>query len=77
MAKTWIVGVAGAIGTAALVLMPCCLPAQGSLEDRKKASLRKPFLANAPWVSSLERAKADARETGKLIFGYFSRSYAP
>lgn len=48
-----------------------------SLEDRLEKKLEKPFAKNAAWVLDLETAKTKAKETGKPIFAYFTRSYAP
>jgi hypothetical protein len=47
-----------------------------SLEERLEEKLNKPFAKNAPWVLDFDEAKKQATE-GKVIFAYFSRSYAP
>lgn len=52
-------------------------PSQDDLKERFEAKLKKPFLSAAPWITDYDAAKKDALESGKLIFGYFTRSYAP
>ena len=63
----------------ALVLL-CAVAAAAraeSLEERLEAKLKKPFASNAAWVHDFAQAKKLAAEQGKVIFAYFSRSYAP
>lgn len=48
-----------------------------SLEEKLEAKLKKPFAANAAWVLEFAEAKKQAAEKGRVIFAYFSRSYAP
>jgi hypothetical protein len=50
-------------------------PAQ--LIERKLQKLDAPFLKNGDWTTSFADAKKRAKEEGKLIFGYFTRSYSP
>lgn len=52
-------------------------PSQTQLEGRKKKKLAEPFLKNARWITDYDAAKQEARRSGKLIFAYFTRSYAP
>jgi len=62
------------------LLLLCALAATAraeSLEEKLEAKLKKPFASNAAWVLSFADAKKQAAENGKIIFGYFSRSYAP
>ena len=42
---------------------------------RKK--LKSNFIKNADWVLDYDAAKKQAKESGKVLFAYFSRSYAP
>lgn len=63
----------------ALALL-CALAATAraeSLEEKLEAKLKKPFAGNAAWVLDFGGAKKLAAEKGKVIFAYFSRSYAP
>lgn len=48
-----------------------------SFEEKLEAKLKKPFASNAAWVLDFDDAKKRAKEHGKVIFAYFSRSYAP
>ena len=54
--------------------------AQGSQEEFKKKLEKKldaPFLKNAGWEMDYDKARRKAKKDGKLIFAYFTRSYAP
>jgi hypothetical protein len=51
------------------------LPAQ-SLEEKRDAKLAEPWLQNASWVTDYDKARSLAKESGKLLFGYFTRSYS-
>ena len=44
---------------------------------RFEAYMRKDYLTKAPWVLDYAEARARARREKKLIFVYFTRSYAP
>jgi len=48
-----------------------------SMEERLAAKLKKPFLKNAAWVHDFAEAKRKAKAENKVIFAYFTRSYAP
>lgn len=50
--------------------------AQG-LEANLEKKLAKPFFENAAWITDFAEAKRKAKELGKPIFAYFTRSYAP
>jgi hypothetical protein len=70
-----------ALAAALTAALPAQGPAQGpdqqQLIAQRDAKLRSAFLKQADWVLSYEEARAVAGETGKPIFAYFSRSYAP
>ena len=53
--------------------------AQDQAEFRAKleAKLGLPFISHGNWLLDFDQAKAKAKEEGKVIFVYFSRSYAP
>lgn len=62
------------------VLSLCVLAAAAraqSFEEKLEEKLKKPFASNAEWALSFAEAKKLAGEKGKVIFAYFSRSYAP
>jgi len=48
-----------------------------TFEDLYQKKLEKDFFKNAAWVLDYDQALAKAKESKKLIFVYFSRSYAP
>jgi len=50
---------------------------QAELVESKKQKLAGAWLKKAPWILGFDAAKAESRETGKPIFAYFTRSYAP
>ena len=52
--------------------------AQGqSLEEKYEKKLAKEFMKKIEWTLTLEEAQKKSKETGKPIFGYFTRSYSP
>ena len=48
-----------------------------SNEEKYQQKLQKEFMKKIEWTHSLEDAMKKSKETGKPIFGYFTRSYAP
>ena len=69
---------AAAVASAGLLL--AATTSAQSQEDYKKLrdkKLAKHFLKNGKWFTNYEEALAEARKTNKLIFGYFTRSFAP
>ena len=65
------------IASLAFVLLLCGTAAGQSLEEKYQGKLNKAFMKKVSWYTSLEEAQKKAKETGKPIFGYFTRSYAP
>ena len=61
---------------AALLATASALQAQ-SLEEKRDAKLKSEFLKKAAWTTDYDAALAEAKKTGKPIFGYFTRSYSP
>jgi hypothetical protein len=51
--------------------------AQDGLEAKRDKKLQSPFLKSAPWITDFTKAREESKRTGKPIFGYFTRSYAP
>lgn len=43
---------------------------------RRDAKLAAPFLKNGTWVTDYDTARERAAKEGKLIFAYFTRSFA-
>lgn len=46
------------------------------LVAKKQAKLEKPFLKNAKWFTDYDKARAAAKKSKKVIFTYFTRTYA-
>jgi hypothetical protein len=63
--------------TLTLGLLLCAAVQAQSNEEKFQEKLAKPFVKNAAWILDFDKAKAEAVQSGKLIFGYFTRSYAP
>ena len=47
------------------------------LRAKLEEKLEQKFVSFGGWVTDYEAARAKARESGKILFTYFSRSYAP
>ena len=66
---------------AALLVLGMASPALAQSPEQLKAlkdkKLAGAWLKNAGWITDYDAAKAKAAESGKLMFGYFTRSYAP
>ena len=52
-------------------------PTQEELTQRLEAKLGEAWLKKVDWVLDYDEALAAAKKQNKLIFGYFTRSYAP
>ena len=50
---------------------------QAELVKLRAKKLQAEFLTKAPWQLDFSKAQAAAQGEQKLIFGYFTRSYAP
>ena len=55
------------------------LPGQDNdlLIARFDKKIAESWVKNAEWITDFAVAKATAKKTGKPIFAYFTRSYAP
>jgi hypothetical protein len=64
-------------------LLATLLPAQRqerSQDEYKRLrdeTLAKEVFKKAPWLQDYDKARETAKTEGKLIFAYFTRSYAP
>lgn len=68
----------GALALMATASVPAF--AQGNdeaMKAKKAKKLAAGWVTNNPWVQDYDAAMAKAEESNKLIFGYFTRSYAP
>jgi len=64
------------VATLALGLCVVAL-AEESLEQKRDKKLKSEYLKKAAWITDYDKARAEAEKSGKLIFAFFSRSYAP
>jgi hypothetical protein len=48
-----------------------------SLEEKRDKKFASEFLKKAAWHTDYDKAREEAKKTGKPIFGYFSRSFSP
>ena len=64
------------IACAAFAAAPAAQDA-AELERRYQHKLEARFLERVEWVTDLELAKQRAQAEDRLIFAYFTRSYAP
>ena len=69
----------GLLSLGLLAFAPAATAQDGSqeLRDNYKHKLEKEFVSKIEWVQSYDQARASAKKQGKLVLGYFSRSYAP
>jgi len=51
-------------------------PTQQDLVAKRAEKLAKDFLKKADWITDYDQARAAAKKSDKLIFAYFTRSYA-
>ncbi|MBI3270290.1 MAG: hypothetical protein HYZ53_14870 [Planctomycetes bacterium] len=66
----------GALVGALLLTLSATSWAQ-SMEEKRDHKLQSEFLKKAAWFTDYDKARAEAKKTGKVIFAYFTRSYAP
>ena len=50
---------------------------QADLAKLRDKKLKSSFLKKAAWFTDFDKARAKAQKDGKIIFTYFTRSYAP
>ncbi len=63
----------GAILTTGLVAQK----SQEELVALREKKLASEFLQKAKWMTDYDKARAEAKTSKKVIFAYFTRSYAP
>ncbi len=68
-------------GCAAGLLLLSVAPAGNSspddLKDKYAEKLTHAFISHGGWVTDYDKARALAKEQGKVLFVYFTRSYSP
>lgn len=65
---------------AAAALLALALPREARAdtnEEKRDKKLAEGWVTKAPWITDYDRAREEARKSGKPIFAYFTRSYAP
>ena len=67
--------IAGTAVLGAMLAAPAL--AQDGMVAKKEAKLAEAWVKNATWIMDYEEAQAAAAKSGKPIFAYFTRSYAP
>ncbi|MEZ6188840.1 MAG: hypothetical protein R3F62_28030 [Planctomycetota bacterium] len=48
----------------------------GDLQGKLDKKLAEGWIKDPAWITDYDEAKAKSSESGKLIFGYFTRSYS-
>ncbi len=57
--------------------LPAQEPDEAALRTGRDKKLASEFLKKAEWNLDFDKARAEAKKTGKILFAYFTRSYAP
>ncbi len=65
------------VTAAALIPTLSAQRSQPEMIERRVKKLAKPFVTSAPWMLDYDKARATAKEQDKILFTYFTRSYAP
>ena len=65
--------VAGAL----LLAPPASAQSQEDYKERYAEKLTHEFIGYGGWLTDYDEARARAKKEGKVLFVYFSRSYAP
>ena len=69
-------GLAAILGLAAAGSAPA-QDAQDALKAKYAEKMAEPWISHGGWRTDYDKALEEAGKSGKLIFAYFSRSYAP
>jgi hypothetical protein len=66
------------VASAALALgLSSLAAAQDGMAERRDKKLKSEFLTKASWILDFAKACEESKKSGKPIFAYFTRSYAP
>ena len=75
--RAWLgYGALVALAFSALLVPAAAQKSQQELAELRAEKLAKPVFARVPWRLDFDAAKAEAKADGKLLFAYFTRSYA-
>ena len=70
------VAVAGLV-TALLATSALAQGTQDEFKAKRTAKMAESWFTGNPWTADYDEARAKAKESGKVIFAYFTRSYSP
>ncbi|MEM7200046.1 MAG: hypothetical protein AAF628_07260 [Planctomycetota bacterium] len=70
-------GLAALLTSALASIAPAQDDEQQTLIEKRDQKLAAAWLQNAAWITDYDKARAEAESSGKIIFAYFTRSYAP
>ncbi|MBL4846337.1 MAG: hypothetical protein JKY65_12485 [Planctomycetes bacterium] len=66
-----------ALAVSAALLVCTGAPASAQdLEKKLEKKLAEKWINSPKWHTDYDTAKAEAKKSGKIIFGYFTRSYS-
>ena len=77
MKRMFVAGLTAGLGLLAALPAGAQGDRNADLQQRYEKKLKKEFVGKVAWARSFDEARATAKKEGKLVFGYFSRSYAP
>jgi hypothetical protein len=66
----------GALLLLLLAVAPAFAQSEDDLKKKRAAKVAEPWFTSNAWTDDYDVAKQRAQESGKVIFGYFTRSYA-
>lgn len=61
----------------ALLLSLAPVQDQEALQAKLDKKLAEEWVAKSGWITDYDKAREEAKKSGKPIFAYFSRSYSP
>lgn len=61
---------------ATVLLGGLAVRAEDTPEQLRDKKLAEEWLKKAPWITDYDKALAESKASGKMIFAYFTRSYA-
>ena len=67
---------AGTLIGAMVLCMSAAALAQDDMIAKRDKKLKEPFLTKAAWITDYDKAREESKKSGKLLFTYFTRSYA-
>jgi len=69
--------IAGALLAALATAAPAAAQDAAAMQAKYEKKLQAEFIEHGGWIIDFDEAKEKAKAEDKLIFAYFSRSYAP